>query len=313
MGGFLERVHRMYRNNGLRSVFLLLTELERRVSARLTGVPAGFLEQLHGNSVRYGLRIVAPAPSEMSARGSAIRSQGVEALGPVVDEGVVDRLLAVFDERVVARDPSVKVTSVDGRPVSEAIEFKFGDPALPLVQEVMVAPLVDSFRATLGTNFHVVSYTMWRNHPLPEGDRKDIYSNRWHVDGARTDEFKAFVFMHETTENHGGTIIATRSETRAACRAGYSSRNAYAGASDIFSSLDHKSCMTGPKGFAYIFSPNLCLHRAGIPKQGLTRTVLMVRVLPARRMDLSPRRDDQVSTVSRAVKKLTTFIGHNDP
>jgi hypothetical protein len=177
----------------------------------------------------------------------------------------------------------------------------------------MTAQVVDALRATLGTNFHVVSYTMWRNHDLPDGGQEDVYSNRWHVDGARTDEYKLFVFMHEVSTDHGGTIIATRAETRIACRAGYWSRKNYAGASDVLARLDRKSCMTGLKGYAYIFSPNLCFHRAGVPKRGLTRTVLMVIALPSRHMDLNPRKDDQGTSFSRIVKGITTYIGHNDP
>jgi len=176
----------------------------------------------------------------------------------------------------------------------------------------MSKDVVDALRATLGTNFNVVSYTMWRNHALPDGERGDVYSNRWHVDGARTDEWKLFVFMHDVTPDHGGTIIATRPETRMVCRAGYRSRKNYAGATDALKVLE-RSCMTGPKGYAYIFTPNLCLHRAGVPRQGLTRTVLMVIVLPNRHMNLAPRKEDQVSKLSRLVKKVTTYIGHNDP
>ena len=71
--------------------------------------------------------------------------------------------------------------------------------------------------------------------------------------------------------------------------------------------------MTGPKGYAYIFSPNLCLHRAGEPAAGLTRTVLIVRVLPSRHLNLEPRVEDRVSVMGRLVKRVTTYIGHNDP
>jgi len=275
--------------HGIRSVFLLLTEMERHISARLTGIPAGFLEQLHGTCVRYYFAMIAPIPGDLRSRGETIRRRGVETLGTIVDRSVIDRICSVFELRVAMRHASLKVTEVGGQTVSETIEFKFDDPALPVVQQVMTEQVVDALRATLSANFHVVSYTMWRNHNLPDGERNDVYSNRWHVDGARTDEYKLFVFMHDVTPDHGGTIVATRAETRMACRAGYLSRRNYAGASAVFTKLDGKSCMTGPKGYAYIFTPNLCLHRAGVPRRGLTRTVLMVIVLPSRHMKLSTR------------------------
>jgi hypothetical protein len=289
-----------------------MTEFQRKLSSRLIGIPAGFLEQAHGNCVRYYFATVAPLGHELRSRGAEIRSRGVEVLGKIVDSDVVDRLCSVFQQRVATGHPSVEVIKADGHLISETICFEDGDPALPIVQEVMTGNVVDALRATLSTNFSVVSYIMWRNHSLQEG-QTDIYSDRWHVDGARTDEYKLFVFMHDVTPDHGGTVIATRDETRQALRAGYITRKNYAGAANVFSDLECKSCMVGPKGHAYIFTPNLCLHRAGVPKRGLTRTVLMVRVLPSRDLDLEPRTRQKMSRVSRAVKKITTYLGHNDP
>ena len=313
MRGLISDVSKFFRLYRFRAIFLLMTEAERRISAGLTGIPAGFLEQLHGNLTRLYFALVAPASKNLRSRGRTIRKNGVEILGQIIDIGTIDKIYSVFEERVNAGHPTVNKTVVGEQIASEVIEFLFDDPDLPLVQGVMTQPVTDALRATLGTNFQVVSYTVWRNHTLPDGGGQDIYSNRWHVDGARTDEYKLFVFLQDVTPEHGGTIIANRHDTKMACRAGYRSRKHYAGADSMLKTLDQRSCMAGPKGYTYIFTPNLCLHRAGVPKPGLDRTVLMVRVLPNRHLDLNPRREDQISALGRTVKKITTYLGHNDP
>lgn len=313
MKNLVSVVAHFFHMHRFRAIFLLWTEAERRLSAKFIGIPAGFLEQLHGNLVRSYFAMIAPVPKNLRLHGREIRKNGLEVLGTIIDPGAIDRISSVFEQRVAASHLTVSKTVVEGKAVSEAIEFGFADPDLPLVQSVMTEPVVDALRATLGTNFQVISYTVWRNQALPDGDQKDIYSNRWHVDGARTDEYKLFVFMQDVTPEHGGTIIADRADTRKVCRAGYLSRKHYAGAEGMLKVLDQRSCMAGPKGYAYIFTPNLCLHRAGVPKPGFSRTVLMVRVLPHRCLDLGPRIDPQAHTLGRIVKKVTTYLGHNDP
>jgi hypothetical protein len=309
----LASIARTFRTHGVRSLFLIFTEFERKVSALTTGVPAGFFEQFHGNVVRSYFALTAPVDPELRARGKVIRKTGFVKLGASVDEVTIDKIVAAFERKVETRDASLRVTNVAGRAVSEAIEFAANDPDLKIVQQAMTDRIIEALRATLGTNFEVISYTIWRNHNLPDSGGADVYSNRWHTDGARTDEYKLFVFLHDVMADHGGTIIATREESRLACRSGYWSRKNYAGATGIFKTLDEKSCMTGPKGYAYIFSPNLCLHRAGVPEAGLTRTVLMVRVLASRHLNLEPRVEERVSVIGRLVKRVTTYIGHNDP
>lgn len=309
----LASIARTFRTHGARSLFLIFTDFERKVSALTTGIPAGFLEQFHGHVVRLYFALTAPVDPELRARGKVIRKTGFVKLGASVNEATIDKIVAAFERKVQTRDASLRVTNVAGRAVSEAMEFSANDPDLKIVQQAMTDRIVEAFRAALGTNFEVVSYTIWRNHSLLDTDGADVYSNRWHTDGARTDEWKGFVFLHDVTADHGGTVIATREESRLACRSGYWSRKNYAGATGMFKTLDEKSCMTGPKGYAYIFSPNLCLHRAGVPAAGLTRTVLMVRVLPSRHLNLEPRVEERLSVIGRLVKRVTTYIGHNDP
>jgi len=313
MKNLVSDVTHFFRLHGFRTIFLLWTEAERRLSAKLIGIPAGFLEQLHGNLVRSYFAMIAPVPKNLKSRGREIRKNGLEVLEKSIDIGAIDKIYSLFEHRVATSHLAINKTFVAGNVVSEAIEFGFADPDLPVVQTVMTEQVVDALRATMGTNFQVVSYTVWRNFALTDGGQQDVYSNRWHVDGARTDEYKLFVFMQDVTPEHGGTIIANRVDTREVCRAGYLSRKHYAGAESMLKVLDERSSIAGPKGYAYIFTPNLCLHRAGVPKPGLSRTVLMVRVLPHRCLDLNPRRDEHMSKLGRVIKKFTSYLGHNDP
>jgi hypothetical protein len=282
------QIRQFVRDHGIYAPIQLLTEADRRLSGRLVGNPAGFMEQFLGAVVRSYYRLRAPAPAGIRERGREIRRNGVAILGQVLPKTTVDSLLAMFERRLASDPDSVRRMAVADTTVYEGFKLNHADRDLDLVKTAMVPEVIDALCAATGTGFQVISYDIWRNHALPEG-QNDVYSNRWHADGQRVDQFKVFFFLHETSDQHGGSIIADRHETRAIFSSGYRSRKTYGTGQTMLASIERRGIMKGPAGFAYVFNPNTCLHRAGVPDAGFSRSVLMVTVVSAPRVDLNPK------------------------
>jgi hypothetical protein len=212
----------------------------------------------------------------------------VAVLGQVLPKSVIDSIMAMFERRLASGDDSVRRVIEAGTTVYEGFKLNKADEDLHIVKAAMVPEVIDAFCAATGTGFKVIFYDIWRNHALPQSEN-DIYSNRWHADGVRLDLFKVFFFLHDTTDGHGGSIIANRQETRAIFSSGYRSRGNYGKGQQLLTAIEKRGIMKGPAGYAYMFSPNTCLHRAGVPDAGFSRTVLMVTVISAPRIDLEPQ------------------------
>jgi len=296
--------------NGLRSPFLLITELERRVSAQLLGIPAGFVEQIRGIIIRKYCSLFSNISKDLRERGERIRRDGIQLLGNVVPIDMVNLILSLFNDKIITQDPRIKTISVFGHKVYEGIQFKAGDKELQIMQQVMTPELITAFTAASNGGFEVLSYSIWRNYSLPEGYSSDVYSNRWHTDGARTDEFKIFIFLDDISPDHGGTIIADRHQTREACKAGYRSEKTYGNSQSFLENIEKAGSISGSAGYSYIFNPNTCLHRAGVPKPSLVRTVLMIIAIPAKKIILVPK---PASKIRKWLQLIPHAIGHNDP
>ena len=137
MREILAYIARTFKTHGIRSLFLIFTEFERKVSALTTGIPAGFFEQFHGNVVRSYFALTAPVEAELRARGKVIRRTGFVKLRASIDEATIDKIVAAFERKVGTQDSSLRVTNVAGRAVLEGIEFAAKDPDLKIVQLAM--------------------------------------------------------------------------------------------------------------------------------------------------------------------------------
>jgi hypothetical protein len=280
-----------------RDNYIRFTEADRRAACALTGNPTGFLQQIRGAKARIGSRLRG-ARMPGGSRGKEVLKSGLEILGPVVPASIIEAVNQRFhQERGV--DPKENVTLPDGTALFEGVWFNSGDK-IPLAQKAMVPEIVEALRNACGGGFQVISYQAWRTYSIPESvGSKEIYSERWHGDGNRSDVTKVFIFLNDVTRAHGGTLIASREETRAACRAGYRDRRTYGRADEIFQKLEARGGVSGPAGTAYVANTNLCLHRAGIPESGLHRDLLQVMVISAPTVDLTPAPREQFGWIDR--------------
>ncbi len=279
-----------------RNLYIQFLEADRRTAAGVLGVPTGFVEHVRGWTARTHARLRAPVSPTLRGRGARLRANGLEVLGPVVPANALAPLVACFHERL-ASDTALRIVK-EGATVYEGGVF-FGPKDLPIIAPVIVPEIIDALRAATGGGFRVVSYYAWRIHHLPSRTERETYSERWHSDGLRTDAHKVFVFLTDVTREDGGTIVADREATRAACRAGYRTRNDYGGAAPILAAIEREGGMCGPAGTAYIVNTSLCLHRAGVPAPGRHREVLQIQAIAGPTVDLTPLRPGSLSWIDR--------------
>ncbi len=279
-----------------RYLYMKFLEADRRAATHVLGVPTGFFEHIRGWVARTHAHFRAPTSPSLGARGGELRTKGLEVLGPVVPTNVLTPVIDRFQERL-ASESAVRVVK-EGTTLYEG-GISFGAEDLPIITPVMVPEIVDALRAATGGGFRVVSYFAWRIHHLPSSNEQETYAERWHSDGLRTDAYKVFVFLNDVTREDGGTVIADRDTTRAACRAGYRTRNNYGGAAPILAALDRAGGMCGPAGTVYIVNTSFCLHRAGVPAPGRHRDVLQIQAIAAPTIDLAPLPAESLSWIDR--------------
>lgn len=277
--------------------YIRFTEADRRAACALTGNPTGFLQQLRGAKARVG-SLLRGARKPNGSRGKEVLRSGLEVLGPVVPASIIQEVAARFHQER-GTDPKENVTLPDGTVLFEGVWFNSGDK-LEVAKKVMVPEIVEALRNACGGGFQVITYQAWRTYSIPQSvGAKEIYSERWHGDGNRSDVTKVFIFLNDVSPAHGGTLIATLEETRAACRAGYRDRRNYGNAGEIFEKIEARGGVSGPAGTAYVANTNLCLHRAGVPAAGLHRDLMQVMVVAAPGVELTPAPREQFGWIDR--------------
>ena len=128
-----------------------------------------------------------------------------------------------------------------------------------------------------GSSFRVVETQAFRTFPIPEADRgTEAYSNFWHCDSYPVSWVKVYVFLSDWTPASGGTEILPIPRTKKIMRSGYVNRYFSLGGQERLARMteDHVS-VVGPAGSIFIFNPQRCLHRAGVPTDGRQRDAMM--------------------------------------
>lgn len=128
-----------------------------------------------------------------------------------------------------------------------------------------------------GSPFRVVETQAFRTFPIPESDReKEAYSNFWHCDAYPASWVKLYVFLSDWTPASGGTEILPIRTTKKVMRSGYVNRYFTLGGQERLARMTAQhATAVGSAGSVFMFNPQRCLHRAGIPRDGGHRDAMM--------------------------------------
>lgn len=244
------------------------------------GNDAGFWNNYSARKELTRLRRQSPIPAASNAQAAFLEEQGYLPLGvpaPPVAEYVADRF------RTLVTDPAV----------SQPIGPRLKDAARALVNPLARIPeiaqlLTPEVRALVeahyGTSFEVKHVRGWRNVSVPpEFQKQDVYSNLWHNDHDPVFMLRLFVYLTDgVTRETGALRFHPIPTTRSIMRRGYLRRRAVLPpARRILEDEGRIMYFEGDRGASCLLNPQMCLHRAGVPREGSFRDMVQFTLSPS--------------------------------
>lgn len=247
--------------------------IDRRLSHRIFGHGAGVKHVITGKAQQATARRISAKTTNAS---KILRKDGVLNLGRPYDDATMAQIRKEWAQAI---DDPEKTTQIH--------EFRkqilFPAKNLPGIHTLIRPDIMGIFENYYGSEIKIISVSCWRNiGPPPEKVHDRLFSNTWHCDYQSSSLMKLFVCISDITGDDGPFHIHTRANTRALMNMGYKARDNYAGAKDSLDTMDGLFRLTGPSGSAAACNTQVCLHKAGVPKEGHFRDILQLQILPAR-------------------------------
>lgn len=274
---------------------LLVRGVVGEVPRLVYGNDAGLLVNVRAK--RQAESQLARLAPENAEKLSALREFGLLPLGMPYGKELLERVYQGYQSAI--NDPSLSV------PIGLAVQDgqrAILRPAKNIagVTELLTPSIREILSAYYNGGFSVDHVRAWRNAALPESQAKrDVYSNLWHNDEAPLDTLKLFVYLTDGVSRETGAFRChTIPSTRRIMRSGYVRRGFIIGPARR--AVDDPSRITyveGGIGTTFIANPQLCLHRAGVPREGTHRDIIQFTFsrasapLPDRWMDTLPEDD----------------------
>ena len=229
------------------------------------------------NNIKPSLRV----PQLLEQRGrfnfdlsrqdvAQIRNDGYLAVEDLYDLGAVDDLVQHFQRVIEDKD----LTRPNGK-----YSVEVSDPlgSLPELVGLFNSRVRDLLHAFYGSSFRLVETQCFRNFPVPEEDRLlEAYSDFWHSDDYPVSWLKLYVRLSDWDYSDGPTEILSIPKTKKIMRSGYVNRYvSLFGKQGLAQRTADAHKLVGPRGSAFFFNPQRCLHRAGIPDEGHQRDAVM--------------------------------------
>ncbi|SEM33471.1 hypothetical protein SAMN05414137_12437 [Streptacidiphilus jiangxiensis] len=236
---------------------------QQRVLARSRSVPA------------------VPADAAGHALATAADRNGFAVLDPGYRPGLIEEVRAGYEKLI--DDPTVTV-DMGGR-IKDAVRYVL-DPVdrVPVLRELLNAPVLSALDAYYGGRWRVQHVRMWRIAHLPEHERGfHHYGNLWHCDQHPTSTLKYFVQISEGVTAEGGAFrLHPVPSTRRLMRSGFLGQGWAKGPARR--QLDDPRRVVpfvAPAGHGAFVNTTRCLHRAGNPPEGTTRGMVQLTFVPA--------------------------------
>ncbi|MGE0444234.1 MAG: hypothetical protein AB7P99_03335 [Vicinamibacterales bacterium] len=246
------------------------------------GNDAGFSQNFRAGRELRALRARAPqAGSPGDARPARLRQEGFLPLGKPYAPALVAAIRSRVAELVM--DPAASLPV--GPRIKDAIRG-IVDPLerIPEIAQLLSDDIQGVLRGYFGTHFRVEHVRVWRNVHVPDAfARQDVYSNLWHNDQDPVTLLRLFVYMTDgVTRETGATNVHSIAATKQIIRRGYLRRRAILPpARRILEDAARIQYFEGDAGSACLLNPQLCLHRATVPRAGAHRDMIQFTIAPS--------------------------------
>lgn len=149
--------------------------------------------------------------------------------------------------------------------------------SIPEVFDLLTPDIVQLVNNYYGAHFHISHIAAYRTtHIQVSDDSKEVYAYRLHYDRHPVDTLKLFVNLSDVTIDDGALNFFDKKYSQMLLRCGYKERDNYGAAKDLINSDHNKIHLIGKPGTASLCNTTNCLHKAGIPKPGRTRDLLVI-------------------------------------
>ncbi|HZR22180.1 MAG TPA: hypothetical protein VFA59_01255 [Vicinamibacterales bacterium] len=263
---------------------LVLNPLSRIIH----GNAAGYANNAVGRRILHDCqrRAAAQATFADDPRARQLTERGYVALEPAYDRRLLESIRA--QASTAFEDPRA-FTTVGRHAVKPQRILRHPERLIPELAELLVPDVVAIIESHLRSFFDVEIIRLWRNYPVT-GDAANVdhYSNLWHNDYDLVTRLRFFVLLTDgVTPETGAMRVLPISQTKRAMRRGYVRRDAiYGSARAVVDDVSSATFFTGNLGSAFIMNPQLCLHRASVPREGSFRDMVQFTLVPSD----SPRR-----------------------
>ncbi len=259
---------------------LFLNPLSRLVH----GNAAGYANNASGQRAlrecqRRAAATLGPAPDD--ARARQLTREGYLALQPPYETALLQKIReragACFD------DPSAYISVGRGHLKAQRMVLH-PERHIPELNQLLTSDVSGIIESYFHSYFACEIIRLWRNYPLPQMEAgADHYSNLWHNDYDLITRLRFFVLLTDNvTPETGAMQVLPISQTKRIMRAGYVRRDAiYWRARSMVNNPTKTVFFTGDLGSAFIMNPQLCLHRASVPRKGTVRDVVQFTFLPS--------------------------------
>ena len=212
---------------------------------------------------------------------SDFEEKGYVGLGRPYDESLIKGIKEKFQKLIEDDEHSVVSNEFEGKVYMR--NLKSPETDIPEIENLLTEDIIKKLQEYYHGYFRVNRIQTWRNYGVSEevDSRKELLSNRWHCDHRITYYTKLFVNLSDVTQEDGPFHVMSRKRTKELMDKGFKSRWDYN--LDVNEMEDEKYVFRGigEIGTAYIANPQLCLHRAGTPKENRYRDMLQFRFEPS--------------------------------
>jgi hypothetical protein len=222
---------------------------------------------------------VRPAdPAERWAR--QLENLGYALLDPGYPDGLVASVRQAYGR--VIDDPDATVDM--GRRIPTVVRYvKEPLGRVPVLRELLTAPVRDILDARYGGRWRIEHVRMWRIGHIPVAEQPfHHYGNLWHCDQHPTSTLKLFVQLSDGVTAEGGAFrFHDIPSTRQIMRSGFLGRGQVRGpARRMIEDPERVRYFDTPAGTVALCNTTRCVHRAGIPPEGATRGMVQFTFAP---------------------------------
>lgn len=257
-------------------VHLVVGEIPRLVY----GNDAGFWNNYSARKALARLRRVTTLQPDQSDKAIFLGEHGYLPLGvpkPAVAAHVAERFRALVTDPTASQPIGPRLKDA-ARAIVNPIA------RIPEIAQLLTPEISSIVEAHYGTHFEVKHVRGWRNVPVSaEYQKQDVYSNLWHNDHDPVFMLRLFVYLTDgVTRETGSLRFHPIPVTRRIMRRGYLRRRAVLPpARRILEDESRIMYFEGDSGASCLLNPQMCLHRAGVPKDGSYRDMVQFTLAPS--------------------------------